>query len=151
MNFFLKSIAAFSMLLIPQIAKADLNFIKRTLFSDEFYAKEIEVKAYIITQEQACAALRNPPQEPIQLEKKDLIGKTKYLFLQVRNSGKKHTWGTLACELPSFNIPLKVFVGDVDNSNTYNIYILHLGLLGFLPNETGIPEISIKWDELYTK
>lgn len=151
MNFFLKSVVALLMLLLPQIAKADMNFIERVLFSDKSYAKEIEVKAYIITQEQACAALCDPPQQPTQLEKKDLVGKKKYLFLQVRNTGKKHAWGTLACKVPSFHAPIKVDIGGLDNPKNYNIYLLHLGSLGFLPSETGIPKISVEWDELYTK
>ncbi len=78
------------MMLAPQIAKADMNFVDWVLFSDKAYAKEIEVKAYIITQEQACAALCDPPQQPTQLDKNSLIGKKKYLFLQVKNTGKKH-------------------------------------------------------------
>ena len=151
MNFFLKSIVAFMMVLAPQIARADMNVVDRVLFSDKSYAKEIEVKAYIITQEQACAALCDPPQQPTQLEKKDLIGKKKYLFLQVRNTGNKHAWGTLACKVPSFHAPIKVDIGGLDNPKNYNIYLLHLGSLGFLPSEAGIPKISVEWDELYTK
>ena len=151
MIFFLKLIAAFAMLLAPQIAKADMNFFDRVLFSDKPYAKEIEVKAYIITQEQACAALCDPPQQPTQLDKKELVGKKKYLFLQVRNTGKKHAWGTLACSVPSYHVPIKVPIFDINNPENYNIYLLHLGLLGFLPSETGTPKISVEWDELYTK
>lgn len=151
MNFYLKSIVAFMMVLTPQIAKADMNFVDRILFSDKSYAKEIEVKAYIITGEQACAALCNPPQKPTQLDKKELGGNKTYLFLQVRNTGKKHAWGTLACKVPRYHIPIKVPVDDLDNPKNYNIYLLHLGSLAFFPNETGTPEISIKWDELYTK
>jgi hypothetical protein len=151
MNFYLKSIVAFMLLLAPQIAKADMNLVDRVLFSDKSYAKEIEVKAYIITREQACAALSDPPEQPIQLDKKDLLGHKTYLFLQVRNTGKKHAWGTLACKVPRYHVPLKVFVGDLDDPNTYNTYILHLGSLGLVPSETGIPKISVEWDELYTK
>src|ERR1700677_4924697 len=97
MNTCLKPIVVVVMLFIPYFAQADMNFIDRILFSDKSYAKEIEVKAYIITREQACAALCDPPVQPIQLDKSELVGKKKYLFLQVRNGGKKHAWGTLAC------------------------------------------------------
>src|SRR3990172_1984849 len=121
MIFFLKLIAAFAMLLAPQIAKADMNFFDRVLFSDKPYAKEIEVKAYIITKEQACAALCDPPQQPTQLDKKELVGKKKYLFLQVRNTGKKHAWGTLACSVPSYHVPIKVPIFDINNPENYNI------------------------------
>ena len=140
---------AFMMIVAPRIAQADLNFIERFLFSDKSYAKEIEVKAYIITKEQACAALCDPPEQPVQLDESELGGKKTYLFLQVRNNGKEHAWGTLACKVPSYHIPIKVDIGDLGKN--YNIYLLHLGSLGFLPSETGPPTISLKWDELYTK
>lgn len=151
MNFFLKSIVAFMTVLLPQIAKADMKFVDWALFSDKSYAKEIEVKAYIITREQACAALCDPPEQPIQLDKKGLYGHKTYLFLQVRNTGKKHAWGTLACSVPSYHVPIKVPIFDINNPKNYNTYLLHLGSLMLVPSETGIPKISVEWDELYTK
>jgi hypothetical protein len=137
--------------LIPQIAQADMDFFDRILFSDKSYAKEIEVKAYIITREQACAALCEPPQQPIQLDKKELVGKKKYLFVQVKNTGRKHAWGTLACKVPSYHDPIKISIDDLDNPKNHNIYLIHLGSLGFLPSEIDAPKIAIEWDELYTK
>lgn len=136
---------------IPQLLKADVKFIDWVLFSDKSYAKEIEVKAYIITREQACAALCDPPQLPTQLDKKELGGNKTYLFLQVRNTGKKHAWGTLACKVPRYHIPIKVDISDLDNPKNYNTYLLHLGSLAFVPSETGTPKITVEWDELYTK
>ena len=151
MNFCLKSVVALMVMLAPLIAKADMNLVDRVIFSDKSYAKEIEVKAYIITREQACVALCDPTQEPTQLDKKELGGNKTYLFLQVRNTGKKHAWGTLACKVPRYHIPIKVDISDLDNSKNYNIYLLHLGSLAFVPSETGVPKISVQWDELYTK
>jgi hypothetical protein len=151
MNFLLKSIATLLMILTPQIAKADLNFVDRILLSDKAYAKEIEVKAYIITQEQACAALCDPPQQPIQLDNKALYGKKTYLFLQVRNAGKKHAWGTLACKVPRYHVPIKVPIFDIDNPKNYNSYLLHLGVIVLTDSKPDTPKISVEWDELYTK
>ena len=150
-KFFLKTTVAIIMILTPQIVLADMDFIDRILFSDKSYAKEIEVKAYIITREQASAVLRDPPQEPTQLNKKELGGTKTYLFLQVRNTGKKHAWGILSCKAPRYHTPIKVAIDDLDNPNNSNIYLLHLGSLAFFPNETGTPKISVEWDELYTK
>lgn len=152
MDFRLKSMVILTLALGPQVANADMKFVDWILFSDKAYAKEIEVKAYIITREQACAALCDPPQEPIQLDKKELRGSNKtYLFLQVRNTGKKHAWGTLACSVPSYHVPIKVPIFDINNPKNYNTYLLHLGSLMLVPSETGVPEISVKWDKLYTK
>jgi len=151
MNFYLKSIVALLMVSMPQIAKADMNFIERSMFSDKAYAKEIEIKAYIITQEQACAALCDPPQQPAQLNNKDLYGKKTYLFLQVKNTGKKHAWGILACKVPRYHDPIKVDIGDLDNPKNYNIYLLHLGVIVLTNSKPDIPKISFEWDKLYTK
>jgi hypothetical protein len=151
MNFILRSIAVLSMILIPQIAKADMNLVDRLLFSDKAYANEIEVKAYIITQEQACAALCDPSQLPTQLNNKDLYGKKTYLFLQVRNMGKKHAWGTLACSVPRYHVPIKVPIFDIDNPKNYNTYLFHLGVIVLTDSKPDAPKISVEWDELYTK
>ena len=151
MRFFMKIMMVCLLLFTTQKLRADLNFFERFLFSDKAYAKDIEVKAFIITQEQACAALCDPPQQPVQFEKKELVGINKYLFIQVRNTGKKHAWGTLACKVPSYRVPIKISIFDIDNPKKYNIYLIHLGLLGFLDSKLGPPEISIEWDELYTK
>jgi hypothetical protein len=139
--------------MMPQILRADMNLVDRILFSDKAYAKEIEVKAFIITQEQACAAFCDPPIEPVQLDNKELYGKKTYLFLQVRNNGKKHAWGTLACEVPTYHMPIKISIFGLGRSDSYsyNTYLIHLGSLLLTPNETGTPKISIEWDELCTK
>ena len=139
------------MVLAPQIAKADMNLVDRFLFSDKSYAKEIEVKAYIITREQACAALSDPPEQPTQLDNKALYGEKTYLFLQVRNTGKKHAWGTLACTVPRYHVPIKVPVFDMDDPKNYNTYLLHLGVIVLTDNKSDAPKISVEWDELYTK
>lgn len=151
MHFCLKSIIALMTVLTPQIAQADMNVVERLLFSDKSYAKEIEVKAYIITREQACAALCDPPQQPTQLDNKALYGEKTYLFLQVRNAGKKHAWGTLACSVPRYHVPIKVPIFDINNPKNYNIYLFHLGVIVLTDSKPDAPKISVEWDELYTK
>ena len=153
MIFLLRLMIALGLLSLPVTVKADMKFVDWILFSDKAYAKEMEVHAYIITQEQACAALCEPPQEPIQLDKKGLCRKNTFLFLKVRNNGTKHAWGILACKVPTYHIPIKVSIYGVGRSDrhAYNVYLIQLGSLGIVPSETGMPKISIEWDELYTK
>lgn len=150
MNFYLKLIVVLMMLLAPQIAKADMGFVNWVLFSDKAYAKEIEVRAYIITQEQACAALCDP-EHLTQLDNKALYGKKTYLFLQVRNIGKKHAWGTLACSVPGYHVPIKMPIFDIDNPKNYNTYLFHLGVIVLTDSKPDVPQITVEWDELYTK
>ncbi len=152
MNFYLNSMVALALLFLPQVAEADMNLFNRLLFSDKAYSKKIEVKAYIITQEQARAALCNPLKDPVQLDKKELYGKKTYLLLRVRNTELKHAWGILNCKILPHPNPLRVSIGDlVSKSDEYNTYLLQIGSLELLPNETGTPEVLIGWDELYTK
>ncbi len=150
MNFYLNSMVALALLFLPQIAEARMNFFDRLLFSDKAYAKKIEVKAYIITQEQAQAALCNPSHELLQLDKKELYGKKNYLLLQVRNTDITHAWGVLTCRVPSYDVSIKLPIFDLASTKKHNTYLLQIGSPELLPNETGKPEISIGWDELYT-
>jgi hypothetical protein len=123
MKLFLQAIVAIMIVVTPHIVRADMNFFDRIMFSDKAYAKEIEVKAYIITQEQACAALCDPSQEVIQLSKKELGGSKTYLYLKVKNTGNKHTCGTLACRVPSYSISIKTTVVAIASSKNFNFYL----------------------------
>lgn len=92
---------------MPQRLRAELNLFERLLFSKRSYAKNIEVKAYILTREQAYAALCNPVEEPIQLDKEKLYSQNAFLMLLVRNTGKEHAWGTLACKVAQISFAHK--------------------------------------------
>ncbi len=151
MNFYLKSMMAVTLIFIPHMAEAGMNLINRMLYADPDYAHEIEIKAYIITEEQTCSAMGDPQQEPTQLSKKCLYGHSTYLFLQVRNIGKKHAWGILACTVPSYHVPLDVPIFNLNSSEEYSIYLIHLGVVTPVPNKPGFPELSFEWKELYTK
>ena len=151
MEFRFKTVIILMLMFIPQAARADMGFIDRLLYSDKPYASEIEVKAYIITPEQACAVFRDPPQEPIQLDNQGLRKASTYLFIQVKNNGKKRAWGTLACKAPLYHVPIKISILHLDDSQIWNNYLIHLGSLMILETETGYPKFSVEWDELYAK
>lgn len=153
MHTFVRIIITCCIAFLPLQLKANMKFVDWVLFSNKAYAEEMEVKAYIITQEQACAALNNPSQEPVQLDKKELLNKNTFLFLKVRNNGPKHAWGTLACKVPTYHTPIKLSIYGVGrlDKKIFNVYLIQLGSLGIVPSETGIPKISFEWDELYTK
>jgi hypothetical protein len=153
MNFYLKLMVMFSLILAPQILRAHMGFMERLLFSDKPYAKEMEVNAYIVTQEQACVALTSPSLEIIQLDNQELYQKNTYLLLRVRNTGKKHAWGTLACKVPTYHDPIKISIFGVGRSDrhSYNTYLIQLGSLILTKNEEDTPLIQTEWDKLYTK
>ena len=141
------------MVLMPQIAGAEMKLLDWLFFSDKAYVKHMEVQAYIVPKEDICELLLNFPERYQQLDNKSLYNKDTFLLLRVRNNGKKHAWGALACKVPTYHSPIKLSIYGVGRSNAraYNVYLIQLGSLIIVPGEIGIPAISIEWDELYTK
>lgn len=151
MSAFLKPIVALLILLLPHVAKADLNLFERLLFSDRAYAKHIEVKVYILTERQSADLLADPLKEPIQLLASELAPfPKKYLVVRVKNLGDKHAWGTLACSVPRVWHPIKV--PTISIHDDFCNYLISLEGLAIAESyENFIPKITFEWDQLYTK
>ena len=141
------------MVLMPQIAGAEMKLLDWLFFSDKAYVKHMEVQAYIVPKEDICELLLNFPERYQQLDNKSLYNKDTFLLLRVRNNGKKHAWGALACKVPTYHWSIKISVLGVGRSDFahYNSYLIELGCLVSVANQPGAPKISIEWDELYTK
>lgn len=151
MRCFLGSLIGFLLILLPQNANADLNFIERFFLSDKAYARHIEVKAYILTESQSADLLANPSKEPKQLLASELADFSKiYLVVRVKNLGKKHAWGTLACPVPRIWEPVKIpIVSIYEDFSNYLICID--GTAVAFSHEKFLPKITFEWDQLYTK
>jgi hypothetical protein len=136
----------------PLSAYAEMNiFMKWLLFSDKGYAKEIEVKAYILTEKQSAELLANPSIEPVQLLASELADRSpKYLVVRVKNMGEKHAWGTLACSIPRVWNPIKIPIITMEE-NFCNYLISVDGIAVAFKDETYLPKITFEWDQLYTK
>lgn len=151
MRFFIKIIILCAFLLAPQFLRGDLNFFEKFLFSDKAYAKQIEVKAYILTEKQSADLLFDPSKEPIQLLASELAQSSKlYLVVRVRNLGNKHVWGTLACSVPRVWHPIKVPTISI-RDDFCNYLICLEGFCVAYSDEKFIPKITYEWDQLYTK
>jgi hypothetical protein len=139
------------MVLIPQAVKAEMNFIERFFLSDKTYAKHIEVKAYILTDKQSADLLDTPLKEPTQLLASDLAKfPKKYLVVRIKNLGKKHAWGTLACSVPRIWNPIKIPAISI-HDDFCNYLICLEGLAVAESHENFMPKITFEWDQLYTK
>lgn len=128
-----------------------MSLWNRMLFSDKAYAKQIEVKVYILTHGQAADLLANPSKEPVQLLSSELSKFSKfYLVVRVRNLGNKHAWGTLACSVPCIWEPVKIpIISLYEDFSNYLICID--GTSVAMSYENFIPKLSFEWDQLYTK
>ena len=147
MRFFVKIVTC--VFWIPQLLMADLTLFEKFLFSDKFYARNIEVKMYILTEKQSAALLKDPSKEPVQLFSSELVQvSNKYLVVRVRNLGNYHAWGRLACSLPGVWSPVKIpIIGLGECFSDYFICITGIAD----SNEPSLPKLSYKWDQLYTK
>lgn len=151
MSRFIKIILGIAVVLMPQLARAELNFIERFFLSDKAYAKHIEVKTYILTENQSADLLANPSREPKQLLASELARFPKrYLVVRVRNLGNKHAWGTLACSVPRIWSPIKIPTISI-HDEFCNYLICIDGLSVADAHENFIPKITFEWDQLYTK
>ncbi|KKM14528.1 hypothetical protein LCGC14_1705240, partial [marine sediment metagenome] len=78
--------------LVPFALKAALT--KKLLFSNKNYAKQIEVKTYILTQEQVAQLFKDPDKEPhffTSKELNNLARRKRYCVIRVKNLGKLNT------------------------------------------------------------
>ena len=149
MNFPLKIAVVCALVFMPQLNA--LNVFTRFLFSNKAYAKNIEVKAYILTNIQASALLADPSKEPTQFIGRELAKFPKqYLVVRVRNLGNSHAWGTLACSVPGIWDPLKIPIISI-RKDFCDYLICVEGISVSYSHHTYAPNITYEWDKLYTK
>ncbi|NGX49755.1 MAG: hypothetical protein K940chlam5_01359 [Candidatus Anoxychlamydiales bacterium] len=139
--------------IIPFVLKADLT--KKLLFSNKSYAKQIEVKTYVLTQEQVAQLFKEPNKDPIQLTVNELgkatrETKKRYFVVRARNLGDLHAWGILSCKVRYIREPLKIpMISIRDQFCDYIICVT--GFIISPQDDSPYPDISYEWSELYTK
>lgn len=148
---FIKKLLVLIFMVLPFSLKADIGFWDRLFLSDKAYGKNIEVKTYILTGDQAAYLLANPKVEPEQRIGGELAGTSvNYLVVQVRNIGKKHAWGTLACTVPGVWEPINVPIVSIGDN--YCNYIISLDQIAVsFSHHTSAPQVTFTWHQLYTK
>ena len=137
-------------LLIPFMLKADLT--KKILFSNKGYAKEIEVKTYILTQQQMGDLFNHPYIEPKQLSVKELnnINYRNYFVVRIKNLGKRHAWGVLSCKVRCIHEPFEIPIISITKDFCDNV--ICITGIAVAPAENSIyPSMFYEWSELYTQ
>jgi hypothetical protein len=152
MKFFLKLLVLSSLMFAQSFLSADLNFITRFFLSNKGYAKNIDVKVYILTEAQSAALLADPYKEPVQMLASELSKfDTKYLVVRVKNLGNTHAWGTLACSVPRIWDPVKIPILNIVDEHFSNYLICIEGAAVAMAHEDFPPKLTFEWDALYTK
>ncbi len=136
-------------LMVPFVVKASL--VNRILYSNKSYAKQIEVKTYILTQEQVSDLFRDPSKEPTSLSVDELNHISDiYLIIRAKNNGNKVAWGRLLCKTPGIQDPIQIDLPVV--RSFYCIYAVCIADVFISRNKKSkYPDISYEWKELYTK
>jgi hypothetical protein len=131
-------------------------FLVRMLFSDRGYAKKIDVKPYLLNDQQVIQLLIHPQDEIQQPPQKDLYLKNVNVVLRIVNHGGVHSWGTLAYSIDGgtnwFEIDLKSIPppDSALNKQVYD-YVIPIGVAVLFDNDNPPEEIKYKWFSLYTK
>ena len=135
--------------IVPFALRADMT--KKLLFSNKGYAKQIEVKTYILTQEQVAKLFKEPDKAQMQLTVDELHSiKNIYFIIRIKNLGKSHAWGILSCKVPGIYAPLKISIPTINKS--FCDYVICISGFFVSYNESSpYPIISYEWSELYTK
>ncbi|NGX49753.1 MAG: hypothetical protein K940chlam5_01357 [Candidatus Anoxychlamydiales bacterium] len=135
--------------MIPFVLKADLT--KKLLFSNKGYAKQIEVKTYVLTQEQVAQLFTDPNKEPIQLTVEELNKSDKnYFIVRVKNLGDIHAWGVLSCKARTVHNPFKIPIITIKDQFCDSVICLSGVVIAEAKNSL-YPDMSYEWSELYTK
>ncbi len=124
---------------------------KKLLFSNKKYAKQIEVKTYILTQEQVAKLFKEPNKDPVQLTVEGLNKSDKnYFIVRVKNLGELHAWGVLSCKVRCIHEPFKIPI--FTNRNQFCDSVIDIsGTVIAEAKNSPYPDMSYEWSELYTK
>ena len=132
-------------------AKADdLDLLSRAYLSNKKYAKNVEVKAYLVTRDQVARLFSEENREITQKINKELYGKEVFLLVRVKNHGESMSFGLLNCTIPNRGVPITFDIEMMPGlMNSFHDSVLHM-YGGIIPNNDEIPAVNCEWKSLYT-
>lgn len=123
-------------------------------YKNSGYAKNIDVKAYLLNDEQAAQLLMHPDREIQQPPQKDLFLKNVNVVLRISNQGSISPWGTLAYSIDGGTYWFKIDIKEIPASNSekqvYD-YVIPVGIVVPFNNDKPPRQVQYKWLSLYTK
>ena len=129
-------------------------FLVRMLYSKQGYAKKIEVKPYLLNDEQVIRSLTHSQMEIKQPPRKELYLRNVNVVLRIKNHGKAAAWGTLAYSIDHINwskIDVRLDPINSKNNVPFYEYVIPIGIA--VPYDDDMPPkpIQFKWVALYAK
>ena len=132
-------------------AKADdLDPDSAAYLSDKKYAKNIVVKAYLVTKDQVAKLFSEENGEITQKSNKELFGREVFLLVRCKNVGDYLSFGILNCKIPNrgdaISIEIMMMPGYM---KFFHDSVLYIGG-GSVHNDNKTPVVSYEWKSLYT-
>ena len=132
--------------------KADdfLDPASRAYLSNKKYAKNIEVKVYLVTKDQLAKLFSEENGEVIQKTNKELY-KVREVFLLIRckNFGDYRAFGTLKCKRSGGDLASIEIMMMPRHMKFFYDSVLP-GYDGIIPNDDNTPTMTFEWESLYT-
>ncbi|MEK7339871.1 MAG: hypothetical protein WBD50_07465 [Candidatus Rhabdochlamydia sp.] len=130
-----------------------LIFFVRMLYRKPRYAKKIEIKSYLLNDEQVLQSLTHPQIELQQPPQKELFLKNVNVVLRIKNHGYAPVWGTLAYSINHTWSKIDVSLSPINSKNNvpFYEYVIPIGIA--VPYNDDLPPkpIKFKWVALYVK
>lgn len=126
-------------------------FIYRWLYSDLAHAKDIEIKTYLLTDEQVSYMFAHPEKEIQQPRKPALRSKNVNVVISLGDSIGGKAYGELAWSLPGMGwnkVDVK-YVAKSAKAPDNAVMVIPIGVY-IIEREDSLPEpIEVKWEKLY--
>jgi hypothetical protein len=148
-NFWKNILCLFSACFFCSSAKADdLDPLSSAYLSDKKYAKNIEVKTYLVTKDQVARLFSEASGEITQKSNKELFGREVFLLVRCKNIGDYRAFGTINCKRSIQGTPISIETALMPGyMKFFYDTVLPLGS-GSVPNNNEIPIISYEWKYL---
>ncbi len=132
-------------------AKADdLDPVSSAYLSNKKYAKNIEVKAYLVTKDQVAKLFSKENEEITQKTNKELHGREVFLLIRCKNVGDYRAFGTINCKLSNQGDPISIEIAMMPGyMKSFYDSVLPM-YSGSVPNDNKVPVINCEWKSLYT-
>ena len=130
-------------------------FIARILFNSPGAAKRIDVKAYLLNDEQVAEAFKDPSKELKQPTHKELYYKNVSVVLRIKNNVEEgvFSWGTLAYSVDHVNwkkIDVSLEPASPKDRMPFYQYVIPVGVAVPFNDDAQQEPVLIKWVALYS-
>lgn len=132
------------------VAQADLDPESIAYLLDMKYAKNIEVKIYLVTKDQVAKIFSDDTAEVVQKTNKELFTQEMFLLVRCKNTGDYRSFGTLNCKISKDGAPIKIDVRLLPGyMKTFSDTVLPMGT-GIVKNDNKKPIVSYEWKSVCT-